>query len=240
MLLLTQSPSHPITPIVEVPMKRVIDVIIEKRSEIIAISAPYGVTQLKLYGSVLARSEKTESDIDFLAVFDPSIPYEWGATFELQEKLEAMFKCRISILDSRRIPEVFRPQIDTDPVDIMILEAGGQYRTTPKLSRIYFYMLNKLFRDYDYDIEASPYANTIYASLADRISWWFSRLLRLEDNDLRVYEGFDFTEVLYICDKIYDELFDQSPEDIKCFKELLPAIKEYVAARLSMSWDGEA
>ncbi|GMK39093.1 hypothetical protein PCCS19_21470 [Paenibacillus sp. CCS19] len=212
----------------------VIDTIIACRSEIMSIAAAHAVKQLKLYGSVLNRTEKPESDIDFLAVFDPSIPYEWDAAFELQEKLEAIFNRRISILDSRRIPEVFYPQIYNDPVDIMTLEHGMQYRTTPKSSRIYYYMLDKLFRDYDYDIEATPYANTIYASLADRVSWWFSRLLRLEDNDLRSNEGFDFTEVLYICDKIYDELFDQSPKDIARFKELLPAIKEYVAVRLPL------
>lgn len=73
--------------------------------------------------------------------------------------------------------------------------------------------------------------NSHYELGGNRISWYFSQLLRLEDNDLRSYDGFDFTEVLYICDKIYDELFEQSPEDIQRFKELLPSIKEYVAAR---------
>lgn len=56
----------------------------------------------------------------------------------------------------------------------------------------------------------------------------------MNDNDLKSFEGFDFTEVLYICDKIYDELFDQLPEDIARFKELLPSIKEYVVARLPL------
>ncbi|KUP22056.1 hypothetical protein [Paenibacillus sp. DMB5] len=211
--------------------KNVIDSIITYQDHIGVIAAAHGVKQLKLYGSVLSRTEKPDSNIDFLAIFDPNIPYQWDATFEMQGKLEAMLNRRISILDSRRVPEVFRPQIDTDPIDIMQLEACPRYSITPKSSKLYFIMLNKLFKEYDYDIDSSGYANTSYACLADRISWWFSRLLRFEDNDLQSHEGFDFTEVLYICNKLYYEVFDQSPEDIIRFKELLPAIKGYVAAR---------
>ncbi|GIO38845.1 hypothetical protein J41TS12_37060 [Paenibacillus antibioticophila] len=85
----------------------VIDSIIENRSKLMEVAAAQGVKQLKLYGSVLTRTEKPESDIDFLAMFDPSIPYEWNVIFQLQQKIEAMFNRRVSILDSRRLPEVF-------------------------------------------------------------------------------------------------------------------------------------
>ncbi|MFC5528357.1 nucleotidyltransferase family protein [Cohnella yongneupensis] len=213
----------------------VIDTIIEQRTRIMEIAAAHGVIALKLYGSCLARREMPESDIDFLAEFDPSIPFEWGKAAELMEELELFFDRRVSVVDSRNIPDVFRPKIDTDPVDIMTLEVGKEYSISPKSSRIYFYMLNKLFRDYynKTDLEVTPLTRWAYKSLADRISWWFSRLLRLEDNDLKVYEGFDFVEVLYICDQFCFEL-DPKLEDIERLKKQLPSIKEYVATRLPL------
>jgi hypothetical protein len=61
-------------------------------------------------------------------------------------------------------------------------------------------------------------------------------LLRLDDNDLRTYEGFDFTEVLYVCHEFCNEL-KPAPEDVEQLKKLLPAIKEYVAARLLLFED---
>jgi predicted nucleotidyltransferase len=213
----------------------VIDTIIARRSDIMFLVAPYGVKQLKLYGSCLARREKLESDIDFLAVFDPNIPFEWRVVTELMDLLELVFDRRVSIVDSRNIPDIFHPQIDIDPVDIMTLEVGEHYTISPKSSRMYFYMLNKLFRDnYNYiDSELSALTKWTYISLADRISWWFSRLLRLGDNDLKVYEGFDFVEVLYLCDQFCFEL-DPKPEEIERLKKQLPAIKDYVAARLPL------
>ncbi|MEC0244157.1 nucleotidyltransferase domain-containing protein [Paenibacillus dokdonensis] len=213
----------------------VIDYIIEHRSRIMEIAAPYGVTALKLYGSCLVRREKPESDIDFLAVFDPNIPYKLGEAAELMDLLELVFDRRVSIVDSRNIPDVFRPNIEIEPVDIMTLEVGKEYTISPKSSRIYYYMLNKLFRDYNdkLDPEVPVLTKWAYKSLADRISWWFSRLLRLQDNDLKVYEGFDFVEVLYVCDHFCYEL-EPKPEDIKRLKALLPSIKDYVATRLPL------
>lgn len=66
----------------------VIDKIMESREQLQSFAAVQGVFYLKLYGSVLTRAEKPESDINFLAVFNPSIPYKWDATFELQGELE--------------------------------------------------------------------------------------------------------------------------------------------------------
>ena len=80
-------------------------------------------------------------------------------------------------------------------------------------------------------------------------------MLLLPDNDLPAYEGVDHEEVLRLCSQFNYELETSkavhpkavvltednvtwikgqqpSQEDIDRFKELLPAIKEYVAARL--------
>lgn len=155
----------------------VIDTIIEQRSKIMEISAAHRVTALKLYGSVLARREKRESEIDFLAVFDPRIPYEWNATFEF---------C------------ISTSWTSYSGTTIMILKPLGlpiRYICRPD------------------QLVVQPF-------------------IKITGYDLKICEEFDFTEVLYICDKIYDELFDQSPEEIQRFKELLPKIKEYVVTRL--------
>jgi hypothetical protein len=95
----------------------------------------------------LIRKEKSESDIDFLANFDPISNYDWQEKITLEEELEQYFARRVSIVDSRRIPDVFRPAIDTDPVDIMDLSPMKQYTITPKTSKLYFIMLDKMFRE---------------------------------------------------------------------------------------------
>ena len=120
------------------------------------IAELYGVIQLKLCGSVLIRKEKLESDIEFLAIFDPKIPYDWEAVHNLEEELEQFFGKRVSIVDSRSIPDVFRLSIDTDPVDIMDLLPDIQYTITPKTSRLYYTMLDKIFRGQLYVKLESP------------------------------------------------------------------------------------
>ncbi|OME34942.1 hypothetical protein BSK58_24870 [Paenibacillus odorifer] len=52
----------------------VIGCIIKNRSKLMEFT--HGVTSLKLFGSVLDRTEQPESNIDFIAVFDMS-KYEW-------------------------------------------------------------------------------------------------------------------------------------------------------------------
>ncbi|MEC0244156.1 hypothetical protein P4H66_30545 [Paenibacillus dokdonensis] len=221
-----------------------IEVVIEKRNIIMDMfTVRHGVVKLMLFGSVLDRKEHEQSVIKFLAVYDPNVKDDPFANYKLENELSLVFNRKVLVVDNRRISEEERPQIDIDPVDIMLLDSTANYKTTPKSSRVYFYMLNKLFRDYDYDIDATSSANAFYASLADGISRWFSKLLRAQDNDLKVYEGFDFTEVLFICDNIervllHDLLKEKDRKRllndyIHRLKGQLPAIKEYVAARHS-------
>lgn len=220
----------------------VIDTIIEQRSKIMEIATSHGVTSLKLFGSVLARAEHSNSDIDFLVTFDPSKYVEddteltgkrYEALVDLEIAFGTLFDRPVQVLDSEHIPTFFRSVIENDPVDIMQLEAGKHYPTTPKTSKQYFIMLNKLFKEYEsIDIEKSEYANALYTSQAEQISFQFSKLLKLGDNDLRTYEGFYFVEVLYICEHLFYSLDEHDPEDINRFKELLPLIKQYVDTRL--------
>ncbi|TDG00910.1 nucleotidyltransferase family protein [Paenibacillus piri] len=216
----------------------VIDSIIEQRSQIMSIAAQYGVSALKLFGSVLARQENTNSDIDFIAVFaslEEDEVERWHALTDLEIELKGFFNRKVQIIDSKQIPDLFRPQLETDPVDIMLLKSDAVYRVTPKTSKPYYIMLDKLFKEYEgTDIDEIKYANIVYTALADQISFQFSKLLKLDDNDLRSYEGFSYIEVLNLCDKLFHMLDDQDPQDLARFKDLLPPIKEYVAARVTL------
>ncbi|WP_079913046.1 nucleotidyltransferase family protein [Paenibacillus sp. 32352] len=205
----------------------VIDSIIENRNKLMEIVSCHGVTSLKIFGSVLARTEKPDSNIDFIAVFNP-LKYEWGAHLDVQYDLETIFNRKVTVINWSDIPETFKP---TDAVDIMQLEASKRYDIIPKTSLLYFVMLDHYLKYHDpkkhEHIFEPENRGSLYRYLAKRISWWFSRLLLLEDNDLRSYEGFDFVEVLYLCDKLEDPL-NESPKDVARFKQLFLKVRDYV------------
>lgn len=64
-----------------------------------------------------------------------------------------------------------------------------------------------------------------FINLAERINWYFGKLLRLGDNDLKEYEGFDYIEVQFICEQLCYEL-DTETEYVERLKKLLPVIKD--------------
>jgi succinate dehydrogenase flavin-adding protein (antitoxin of CptAB toxin-antitoxin module) len=77
------------------------------------------------------------------------------------------------------------------------------------------------------------YQESTFSLLAERLSWWFSRLLRLQDNDLTEYEGFSYIEVLYLCNKISGTtLWSYTDDNVDRFKELLELVRGYVQARV--------
>lgn len=211
--------------------RNVIDSILVYREHICALAAAHGVAKLMLFGSVLNRTEKPGSNIDFIAVFDDLSTYEWDAIFDVQEELEAFINRKVTVIDWYRIPEPYKP---SDPVDIMQLEADKQYNIIPKTSLLYYVMLGHYIKFHDPEKVESllklENRSDLYRYLAKRISWWFSRLLLLSDNDLRDFEGFSFIEVLYLCDKLEDR-YKQSPDDIARFKELFPKVRDYVFDR---------
>jgi len=90
-------------------------------------------------------------------------------------------------------------------------------------------------------ILADPkYSKSIYEYLAEQVSWWFSRLLRLQDNDLKEYKGFNYIEILYLCDKLTGmTMWDYTDEDLQKFKELLERVKKYVRLKFYEYEEGE-
>lgn len=204
----------------------VIDHIIKNRDHILALGSKYGVTSLRLFGSVLNRTERPDSNIDFVAVFTD---FEWGAHVDVQSELEVFFNRKVTVINWSDVPDAYKP---LDPVDIMQLDATAHYEIIPKSSELYYIVLYDFLKYFD--PKSEPYAQLVsdqdgrlYRYLTKRISWWFSRLLMLDDNDLRSYKGFSFIEVLYLCDKLED-IPNQAEEDVTRFKQLYPLIRNYV------------
>jgi predicted nucleotidyltransferase len=187
----------------------VLDEVINKRYEALEKVKPFGVKSLKVYGSVLSRSERPDSDIDFLLIFDDGVEYNRGHRIEVGKVLEELFNRRIGTVDTRNYPDVFETAISADPIDIMELEYGKTYNITPKSSDIYYQVLKRNLESYykrkeivskQYS-DADPSYSYEHSLIARQISWWFSRLLRLQDNDLREYDDFYFADVLMYCEK---------------------------------------
>ncbi|RUS44579.1 nucleotidyltransferase family protein [Cohnella sp. AR92] len=206
----------------------VLDKIIAQRTQIMQLVAPYGVTSLRLFGSVLNRTEKPFSNIDFVAVFDPN-QFTWGAHLDVQSELETFFDRKVTVINWSDVPEAYKP---TDPVDILQLDATIQYDIIPKSSQFYYVVLDSYLKHFDpeskpYFLLESEQKGALIRYLAKRINWWFRKLLFLKDNDLRSFDGFLFVEVLYLCDKL-EVLENQSEEDVIRFKQLYPKVRDYV------------
>jgi hypothetical protein len=115
----------------------------------------------------------------------------------------------------------------------MELSNNKQYTITPRTSKLYYIMLDRIFINYNFDFDVSEYRETLYCSFAEKLSWWFSRLLRLQDNDLKEHKSFYYVEFLYLCDKISSiTMEDYTGEEMDRFKELVPKVKEYVRLKL--------
>lgn len=114
----------------------------------------------------------------------------------------------------------------------MELSRAEQYSITPKTSKLYYQMLDRLF--HEFHLEGwERYDQITYMMVAEKLSWWFSRLLRLSDNDLTEYQGFYYVKVLALCEKL------SSFKDINCsvkelnrFKEFLIEVRKYAQLRV--------
>lgn len=87
-----------------------------KRDEILRIAARYGVTHVRIFGSVARGDAKPESDIDFLV--------EYPARFSLLDlaglvnDLEALLGHRVEIASGTNLREELRPYIMRDAVPL--------------------------------------------------------------------------------------------------------------------------
>ena len=91
------------------------DVIAALKREYPYLKKRYGLTQLRLFGSV-ARGEDTEnSDIDLLYTFEPGMA-TYDNLFELPEYLETLFGRKVDLVSERWSGERFLACALTDAV----------------------------------------------------------------------------------------------------------------------------
>lgn len=81
----------------------------EKRDEILALATKHGIENVRLFGSVVRREEKPDSDIDFLiSLKEGSGIREW---FDFQYGLEDLLKREIDVVPERNLHWFIKPQI---------------------------------------------------------------------------------------------------------------------------------
>jgi uncharacterized protein len=82
-----------------------LEMIEDKRSELIDLCARYGVRRLALFGSALREDFDPErSDLDFSVEFSPMAPEEHAdAYFGLLEDLEELFGRRVELVEIKAV-----------------------------------------------------------------------------------------------------------------------------------------
>ncbi len=208
--------------------------IIRDRLFLRALAAQHGVKTLLLYGSVLARRETEKSDINFIALFDGKEPSDLTTLFSLMKDLEVHFGRKVKVLISGRGSPNFLPTYLNDPVDIMELDPNTTYTITPKTSDYYYKKLHAEFvkhRETMKNISKNDeiLLQYLYSDLALWVGSWLKHLLRIDDNDLRTYEDFDYKEVQWLCKKHSEHyLLWDSYKDFPWLVEQLEKVEEYV------------
>jgi len=95
---------------------RTVDIVIEKRSDILRIAKLNGVIKLRLFGSVVRYEDTKESDIDFLVVFE-----EGRTLFDLikfKHELESLLNKAVDVVTEKSLHPLLKEQIETEAVQI--------------------------------------------------------------------------------------------------------------------------
>ncbi len=88
----------------------------QKRNEIIAIAAKYGVRNIRVFGSV-ARDESDESsDIDLLVTLDRGVTLMKMSA--LRRELEALLGCKVDVISDNGLREQIKERILAEAVPL--------------------------------------------------------------------------------------------------------------------------
>jgi predicted nucleotidyltransferase len=209
--------------------------VIQKREQLIEIAKQNDLKTFELYGSTLSKTDTLYSDIDLLAVYPDDVlnnRHELTNKHNLQEELSKLFNCRVGILSSLSIPEVFYPQIENDPVDIRLLDETASYTITPKSSLLYYKMLDRDIGRYN-ELKHFYKKNNSYPSYKiENISWWISRLLRLQDNDIRTTDYFNYIEIISICYELTETISNNEENLAASLEQQLEGLSKWVNENL--------
>jgi hypothetical protein len=87
-----------------------LDILQERRKEILEIAARHGALNVRVFGSVVRGEETPESDIDFLIDYDLDRVSPWfpgGLLMDLQDLLG----CKVDVLTERGISPLIRERV---------------------------------------------------------------------------------------------------------------------------------
>lgn len=87
-----------------------------KRDEILAVATRYGVTNVRVFGSVARREAGPESDLDLLVTFAPGTSLLDHAGFQLD--LEDLLGCRVEVASDRGLKDRIRETVMREAVPL--------------------------------------------------------------------------------------------------------------------------
>ncbi len=85
------------------------DILKSKRAEIFALTAKYGASNVRVFGSVARGEEHLGSDVDFLVDLEPgrSLLDQIG----LMQDLEGLLGCRVDVAEPETLHEKIRDRV---------------------------------------------------------------------------------------------------------------------------------
>ncbi|AFZ43369.1 DNA polymerase beta domain protein region [Halothece sp. PCC 7418] len=87
-----------------------IDLLQEKRDEIIKIASKHGAFNVRVFGSVVRQEETKNSDIDFLIDYDRAKTSPWFPGGLLMD-LEELLGCKVDIVTEQGLSPFIREQV---------------------------------------------------------------------------------------------------------------------------------
>jgi predicted nucleotidyltransferase len=87
-----------------------------KRDEILAVAARYGVTNVRVFGSVARREARPDSDLDLLVSFGPSASLL--DLIGLEQELADLLGIRVEVASDRGLRERIRATVMQEAVPL--------------------------------------------------------------------------------------------------------------------------
>lgn len=96
-------------------MPKLLEELRQKREEIYAIADKYGVSNIRVFGSVARGEEKKNSDVDLLVKVTNYKKYcrsGWGGNL-FQEEIEKILHCKTDIITEKSLHHLLKNEITT-------------------------------------------------------------------------------------------------------------------------------
>jgi predicted nucleotidyltransferase len=99
------------------PPRPVLDVLRERKAEILALAEKYGARRLRVFGSVARREERPDSDVDFLVDFPPGYDM-FKQRIPLMFALEELTGRKVDLVPEHEMNEIMRSYVLQDAVEL--------------------------------------------------------------------------------------------------------------------------